>query len=38
MSETKFTPGPWVVDPKYPRDIQAPDGLDVGRAPRGRVD
>ncbi len=29
MSETKFTPGPWVVDPKYSRDIQAPDGLDV---------
>ncbi len=29
MSETKFTPGPWKVDPKYSRDIQAPDGLDV---------
>ena len=29
MKETKFTPGPWKVDPKYSRDIQAPDGLDV---------
>lgn len=25
MSETKFTPGPWMVDPRFDRDIQTAD-------------
>jgi hypothetical protein len=29
MSDTKFTPGPWIVDKSFNADIQAPDGLDI---------
>ena len=38
MTETKFTPGPWVVDPRFPDSIRASDGttLFVGTTDNAR--